>query len=60
MEKHIFRQDPPLSSFETKLALCFDKQSHTDVISAYREEKNALNIFWHSVPERSLPWENTL
>ena len=48
------------SVFDPKPAIRFYEQRHADAISAYLEEKGALNVFWRPAPDRPFSWENVI
>ena len=46
------------SVFDPKPALRFYEKRHTETISAYLAEMDALNTFWRATPGRPFPWED--
>ena len=44
--------------FDPKPALHFYEKRHTETISAYLDEMDALNTFWRTAPDRPFPWED--
>lgn len=44
--------------FDPKPAIRFYEKRHTEIISAYLAEMDALNTFWRTAPDRPFPWED--
>ena len=44
--------------FDPKPAFGFYEKRHTETISVYLDEMDALNTFWRTTPDRPFPWED--